>query len=80
MNSKRVGSVVKNITESTPVSIALVLALCGGAYWTGGAVTELRVRQTHTEAVIDDHSELMQKLTEIAADNKRRLEFLERAK
>ena len=93
MNTKnsKVGSTVKSITESTPISIALMgtllVAVGSGAYVTGVKITEVNIRQDHTEQRVEDtekridaHSELFKKLTEIAADNKRRLEFLERAK
>jgi hypothetical protein len=75
----KVGQAVKNITESTPVSIALVLALCAGAYWTGGELTDLKSRVSNAEAIGKDNRELLNQLTEISVDNKHRIDiFVER--
>lgn len=58
------------ITKSTPVSIAMAVALCGGAFWTGSVVTRLSV-------AIESQTAIINELRSIATDNKTRLDILE---
>ena len=62
------------LSSSTPITTALAIALCSGAFWTGGLATRL-------SSVEEDRAELLQissELKEISRDNQRRIEWLER--
>lgn len=61
---------ISAITQSTPVSIALALSIFGGASVCGIAVGKFT-------ASLENNTKVLEKLSEIATDNKRRLDILE---
>lgn len=52
--------------------------MCGGAFWTGGELTSMRLQSAMNEKRNNRQDALLEKLTELAADNKRRLDLAER--
>lgn len=65
------------LTQSTSVSIAVVVSLCLGAFWTGIETATLRSRTDGQDREIQQHERLLEKLTEISSDNKRRIDLIE---
>lgn len=63
------------LSKSTPVTTAFALAVCGGAFWLGGVTNNLTTRMNHVEHEQADHDDLLEKLSEIATDNKRRIDL-----
>lgn len=68
---------VMTLTQSTSVSIAVVVSLCFGAFWTGIETATLRSRADGQDHEIQQHERLLEKLTEISSDNKRRIDLIE---
>jgi len=66
------------INQQTPISIALVTAICGGAYWTGTGVGKTSTDINLMKSSIDRQVQIMEQLKDMAHDNKRRLDLLER--
>ena len=66
------------ITQQTPMSIALVVAICGGAYWTGTGVGKTSTDINMMRGSIERQISIMEQLKDMAHDNKRRLDLLER--
>ena len=62
------------ITRNTPVSIALVLALCGGTFWMGSNANRL----SNVEGDVVDIKSLLKDVSAIAVDSKIRLDLAER--
>jgi len=72
---------VEKLSHSTPISTALTLALCGGAYWTGTVatrVTSLEIRSHDSKVTRDRLADISDELKEISRDNQQRIKFLER--
>jgi len=72
---------VDKLSHSTPVSTALTLALCAGAYWTGTVATRvatLEVRSADNKATRERLADISDELKEISRDNQQRIKFLER--
>lgn len=77
-------TVVKAITQSTPISVAVVVLLLAGAFWSGTTTGALNTR---IQSIEKDHSRLEQvseqltaistQLSVLTNDNKRRLDLLE---
>lgn len=68
------------ITKNTPISVALVLAMCAGSYWTGCELTSIRADVVHVGEQASELKELTKEVTTLVSDNKRRLDLMERAK
>jgi hypothetical protein len=72
-----VRKLAESISQSTPMSIALAIALCGGAYVIGQdrgrSSVSLEVLQLNTTQL----QALTEEVKEISIDNKRRLDLLE---
>lgn len=67
---------IKALTESTGVSIALVITLCVGAYWSGVSITELKVKtDSHSES-LTELRKLTKEVAEVAKANKMRLDIM----
>lgn len=72
---------IEKLSHSTPISIALTFALCGGAYWTGTVatrVTSLEQRTFEDRATRERLAEISAELATISRDNQRRIQYLER--
>lgn len=68
-------STFNGVTHSTTVSIALVVAMVAGAYWAGANFSGLTSRVDNMSSVQTTHEKLIDKLSDLAADNKRRLDL-----
>jgi hypothetical protein len=69
------------ISHSTPISTALTLALCGGAYWTGTVATRvssLEERASEEKVTRDKLTDISAELKEISRNNQLRIQYLER--
>lgn len=66
------GNDSKSITKSTSISIALVLALCGGAFWTGTLATRVSAVESDTRRL----EELTEEIAKLASSNKHQLDLL----
>jgi uncharacterized membrane protein (DUF106 family) len=73
-----------NINQSTTVSIALVLSMCTGAFWTGSQLTRLTVQTEQLKATQKELRETQESLKDVSKDltliakqNKIRLDYLE---
>jgi len=71
---------MKAITESTPISIAVVVALSTGAFWCGSAITELRVKMDAHAAAVAELRSLTKEVASVAKDNKLRLDIMQNQK
>lgn len=65
---------IKSISESTPVSISLVGVLLATAFWLG----TLSVKVQNNESTIHRQQLLLETLSQLSADNKRRLDHWEK--
>lgn len=76
------------LTQQTPITIAFALALCGGAYIAGNTTAKLNTEIEHIQELRNvereanatwrkETSTLLKTLTEVAKDNKRRLDYIE---
>ena len=65
------------ITQTTTISIALVVSMCMGAFWTGGQLTKLTVRVDNLKATQMELKELTKEITEMTRTNKARIELLQ---
>lgn len=77
-----------SLTKQTSVTIALALAMCAGAFWTGKTTeslrakleTEVRIRELEHSGFSEwkeDTQKILEKLTQIAQDNQHRLQRVE---
>ena len=78
---------INKITESTPITIALTIAVTGGAMFVGMAFENLRTRVGHNEAEHIRHdawqvsmSKLTREMSELSRDNKARIDLWEQRK
>ena len=76
----------RQISHETSITIALVLSLCAGAYFTGTLTSKFTSGINHNSANIqemkriqENQSQLIKQLSEISRDNKSRLDFLEKS-
>ena len=74
-----------SIGHSTSISIALVLALAAGAFWTGAQTSTLTLNMEMMQRAATKRDAMLEKLTQIAHDaqviaseNRRRLEAIEK--
>ena len=75
----------KILSHSTPITTALTLVICGGAFWVGRTTEYLQAQITQERSVRELENKnftkwqeqtqiILGKLTDITNDNKRRLE------
>jgi hypothetical protein len=72
---------VNKLSHSTPISVALMLSFCAGAYWTGTVATRvasLEQRGVEDRATRERLAEISAELAAISRDNQRRIQYLER--
>lgn len=72
---------VNKLSHSTPISVALMLSFCAGAYWTGTVATRvstLEQRGSEDRATRERLAEISAELATISRDNQRRIQYLER--
>ena len=76
------------LSQHTPITTALAIAICGGAFWAGRTAENLRLNIESQGTVMeikfeeikewkDESSKILKTLTKIAEDNKRRLDYIE---
>lgn len=65
------------ITTNSSVSIALVLSMCGGAFWTGYEISGLKTSNAITRERVDKIETLTETIAELARTNKVRLDHRE---
>lgn len=75
-----------SVNPQTTVSIALVISMCTGAFWTGSQLTKLTVQTEQVRASLSEMratqlalGKVSQELTLIARQNQARLQHLERS-
>lgn len=72
---------MNKLSGSTPLTTALALSLCAGAFWTGTVATKVSHLEQYTAHDAEEDRQLLkisQELTNIARDNSRRIEWLEK--
>lgn len=72
---------VDKLSHSTPISVALMLSFCAGAYWTGTVATRvstLEQRSNEDRATRERLAEISAELATISRDNQVRIQYLER--
>jgi len=74
---KSSSSVLETITSQTSITIALTVALCGGAFVGGTTYSEIKTRVNHVENGLAKQQETLDRLTNMAGDLKRRTDLLE---
>ena len=76
LSRKRITQMAAEITQTTPVSIALVIGLCGCAFYTGSQVSSLSTKIEYTAEEQRDMKKLIKEISILSADNKRRLDHI----
>ncbi len=66
-----------SITQSTPVSIAVVLGLCCGAFWTGSTTSALQKQVDNHHEGIKEVKALASEIAELAKRNQLIIEMNE---
>jgi len=68
---------IKTLSHSTPISIALVIAICIGAFTTGTISQKMQMRVDVLESTQQDHKQLIRRIVDLSADNKHRIDLFE---
>ena len=68
---------IKTLSHSTPISIALVIAICIGAFTTVTISQKMQMRMDVLESTQTDHKQLIRRIVDLSAGNKYRIDLLE---